>query len=172
MERRLGVAGLQLEKDPYDEDKNFSNLEQTAKWVRKTYPWVDLVFTGELYLQQYGIDDWKDMAQPMPNSMTEKLSEIAKDTECWFVPGSFLEQDGSKIFNTAIAFNPKGELVAKYRKIYPWMPFEDTNFGTDFVTFDIPGIARVGLVICYDLWFPEIFRTLAWMGADVILQPS
>jgi len=172
MGRRLGVAGLQLEKDPYDEDKNFSNLEQTTRWVRKTYPWVDLVFTGELYLQQYGKDDWKDLAQPMPNIMTEKLAEIAKDTECWFVPGSFLEQDGDKIFNTAIAFNPKGELVAKYRKIYPWMPFEDTNLGTDFVTFDIPGIARVGLVICYDLWFPEIFRTLAWMGADVILQPS
>jgi formamidase len=52
------------------------------------------------------------------------------------------------------------------------MPFEDTNCGTDFVTFDIPGIARIGLVICYDLWFPEIFRTLAWMGAEVILQPS
>lgn len=172
MGRRLGVAGLQLEKDPYDEDKNFSNLEQTTRSVRKTYPWVDLVFTGELYLQQYGKDDWKELAQPIPNTMTEKLSEIAKDTECWFVPGSFLEKDGDRIFNTAIAFDPKGELVAKYRKIYPWMPFEDTNYGTDFITFDIPGIARVGLVICYDLWFPEIFRTLAWMGADVILQPS
>jgi formamidase len=83
-----------------------------------------------------------------------------------------LEIDGSHIYNTSVVFNPKGEIVAKYRKMYPWMPFEDTSPGSDFVVFDIPGIAKVGLVICYDLWFPELFRTLAWMGAEVILQPS
>jgi len=52
------------------------------------------------------------------------------------------------------------------------MPFEDTTYGTDFVIFEIPGITKVGLVICYDVWFPELFRTLTWMGAEVILQPS
>ncbi|MFW9963725.1 MAG: carbon-nitrogen hydrolase family protein, partial [Candidatus Sifarchaeia archaeon] len=92
--------------------------------------------------------------------------------ECWLVPGSFLEIDGFEIYNTAIVINPKGEIVAKYRKIYPWMPFEDTAKGSDFVVFEIPGITKVGLVICYDLWFPELFRTLAWMGAEIILQPS
>jgi len=102
MGRRLGVAGLQLRKDPNDEDKNFNNLEQTTKKVRSTYPWVDLVFTGELYLQQYGTNDWKDYAEPMPNSMTEKLSEIARDNECWFVPGSFLERDGDKILDQVL----------------------------------------------------------------------
>ena len=62
--------------------------------------------------------------------------------------------------------------MAKYRKIFPWMPHENTAWGNEFVTFDIPDIGRIGLVICYDLWFPELFRTLTWMGAEVILQPS
>jgi predicted amidohydrolase len=52
------------------------------------------------------------------------------------------------------------------------MPHEDIDWGQDFVTFDIPDIGRIGIVICYDLWFPEIFRTLTWMGAEVILHPS
>ncbi|UCE11830.1 MAG: carbon-nitrogen hydrolase family protein [Candidatus Thorarchaeota archaeon] len=172
MERRLGVAGLQLEKDPFDSDINFKKLEYITRKVKSTFPWVDLVFTGELYLQQYGSSDWKEFAQPIPNDMTDRLSEIARDNECWFVPGSFLEKESDKIFNTALVYDPNGDIVAKYRKLYPWMPFEDTSYGTSFVTFDIPGVTRIGIVICYDLWFPEVFRTLAWMGAEVILQPS
>jgi len=172
MSRRLGVAGLQLEKDPHDPEANLRKLEATARRVKSTYPWVDLIFTGELYLQQYGHSDWKDLAQQIPNDLTERLSGIAKDTRCWFVPGSILESHGDKVYNTALAFNSKGEVVAKYRKLFPWMPFEDIDYGTEFAIFEIPGIAKVGLVICYDLWFPEIFRTLTWMGADVVLQPS
>jgi formamidase len=171
MSRKLGIAGLQLKKDD-DPQVVLENFERTTRNTKAMYPWVDLIFTGELLLQPYGEKDWKDKAIKIPGELTERLSQLAKDVGCWLVPGSFLEADGSKVYNTAIVFNPKGEIVAKYRKIYPWMPFEDTANGTDFVVFEIPGITKVGLVICYDLWFPELFRTLAWMGAEVILQPS
>jgi formamidase len=172
MSRKLGVAGLQLKKDPDDPTVTLENFERTVRNTKAMFPWVDLIFTGELLLQPYGKKNWKDLAIKIPGDLTERLSNLAKEVGCWLVPGSFLEIDGSDIFNTAIVFNPKGETVAKYRKIYPWMPFEDTSWGTDFVVFEIPGITKVGLVICYDLWFPELFRTLAWMGAEVILQPS
>jgi formamidase len=170
--RKLGVAGLQLKKDPNDAESNIIKFETMTRTAKASYSWVDLIFTGELYLQQYGTKDWKDFAEPIPNSLTDRLSRLAKRIHCWLVPGSFLERDGSRIFNTSIAFNPDGEIVAKYRKIFPWAPHEDTDQGTEFITFDIPGIARVGMTICYDLWFPELFRTLAWMGSEVILQPS
>lgn len=172
MSRKLGIAGLQLKKDAENPIATLENFEGTARWVKTTYPWVDLIFTGELLLQPYGKKDWKDKAIKIPGELSKRLSNLAKEIGCWLVPGSFLEIDGSEIYNTAIVFNPKGEMVAKYRKMYPWMPFEDTAKGSDFVVFEIPGIAKVGLVICYDLWFPELFRTLAWMGAEVILQPS
>ena len=44
--------------------------------------------------------------------------------------------------------------------------------GDTFTVFDIPGVGRFGLIICFDAWFPEVTRTLAWMGAEVILQPT
>ncbi|MHA2024061.1 MAG: carbon-nitrogen hydrolase family protein [Candidatus Thorarchaeota archaeon] len=172
MSRKLGVAGLQLKKNPDNQPITLENFINTARKTKIQYPWVDLIFTGELLLQPYGKKNWKDLAIKIPGELTERLSKLAKEIGCWLVPGSFLELDGSDIYNTAIVFNPKGEIEAKYRKIFPWMPFEDTASGTDFVTFEIPGITTVGLVICYDLWFPEIFRTLAWKGAEVILQPS
>ncbi len=172
MSRKLGVAGLQLKKDQENPSVTFENFEKTVRITKAQFPWVDLMFTGELLLQPFGKGDWKDLAINIPCELTESLSDIAKEVGCWLVPGSFLEIDGSDIYNTAIVFNPKGKIIAKYRKIYPWMPFEDTAYGTDFVTFEIPGITKVGLVICYDLWFPELFRTLTWMGAEVILQLS
>ncbi|MHA3964515.1 MAG: carbon-nitrogen hydrolase family protein [Candidatus Thorarchaeota archaeon SMTZ1-45] len=172
MSRKLGIAGLQLKKDAQNPTATLENFVGTARWVKTTYPWVDLIFTGELLLQPYGKNDWKDEAINIPGELTEKLSNLAQEIGCWLVPGSFLEIDGSEIYNTAIVFNPRGVMVAKYRKIYPWEPFEDIAKGSDFVVFEIPGITKIGLVICYDLWFPELFRTLAWMGAEVILQPS
>jgi formamidase len=171
MSRKLGVAALQLLRSE-NGTENLEKFERVAKKTKKSFPWIDLMFTGELYLQEYSKPDWKGAAEPIPNQLTERLGDLAKKLRCWLVPGSFLEKDGSDVYNTAIAFNPKGEIVAKYRKMFPWMPQEDTAWGTDFVTFDIPDIGRIGLVICYDLWFPELFRTLAWMGAEVILQPS
>ncbi|TFF91037.1 carbon-nitrogen hydrolase family protein [Candidatus Thorarchaeota archaeon] len=169
--RKLGVAGLQLARSE-DHEANVAKFERVSKKTKSAFPWLDLIFTGEVYLQKYGSPDWKASAEPIPNSLTERLSDLARDLGCWLVPGSFLEEADSKVFNTAIVFNPEGKIVAKYRKMFPWMPREDTAWGTDFVTFDIPDVGRIGIVICYDVWFPELFRTLAWMGAEVILQPS
>ncbi len=171
MTRKLGVAGLQLMKYP-DSELNISRFEEIVSRTKTRYPWVDLVFAGELLLQKYGVKNWKDHAQPMPNDLTERLAQLAKKNHCWLVPGSFLEKDGSKIYNTSVVFDPTGKLVAKYRKLFPWVPYEDTSFGSEFVMFEIPEVAKIGLTICYDVWFPEVYRTLAWMGAEVILQPS
>lgn len=171
MSRKLGVAGLQLLKSE-DGKSNLEKFERVAKKTKASFPWIDLFFTGEFYLQQYGKHDWKDTAEPLPNKMTDRLGELAKKLECWLMPGSFFEKIDSKVFNTAIAINPDGEIVVKYRKMFPWAPFENTDWGTDFVTFDIADIGRIGIAICYDIWFPELLRTLTWMGAGLILYPS
>jgi formamidase len=80
-------------------------------------------------------------------------------------------EDG-RLFNTAIAISPTGEIVARYRKLFPWRPYEALEPGSEFVTFDIPDRGRVGLAICFDGSFPEVARQLAWLGAEVILQPT
>ena len=67
---------------------------------------------------------------------------------------------------------PSGEIVARYRKLFPWRPVRDHPPGSEFVTFDIPGRGRIGLAICFDGSFPEVARQLAWLGAEVIIQPT
>jgi formamidase len=66
--------------------------------------------------------------------------------------------------------SPDGSLVASYRKCFPWQPYETSQPGTKTVCFDIDGIGRFGLAICHDGAFPEIFRSLAWQGAEAIFQ--
>ena len=89
------------------------------------------------------------------------------------MPGSLNERgDDGNFYNTAIAISPAGEIVARYRKIFPWRPWELAASGGEIVTFDIAGRGRVGLMVCYDGWFPEVPRNLAWRGAEVILHPS
>ncbi|MHA1216037.1 MAG: carbon-nitrogen hydrolase family protein [Candidatus Thorarchaeota archaeon] len=171
MTKRLAVAGLQLAKNVEDEDANLEHFEEVVMHTKRRYPWVDLIFTGELYLSDFAVNGPRN-AQPIPNELTERLSALAKRVGSWLVPGSFYEQDNAHLYNTLLVFDPEGRIVAKYRKLFPWKPYESSDYGTECVTFDIPGIARVGVAICYDVWFPEVFRTLAWMGAEVILQPS
>jgi formamidase len=107
----------------------------------------------------------------IPGPLTEALGRIAAESEIWLVPGSVYElaSDG-RIHNTALVLAPDGELVATYRKVFPWQPHEACAPGDGFVTFDIPEIGRIGLAICYDGSFPETFRQLAWMGAELIVQ--
>jgi formamidase len=112
-------------------------------------------------------------AVPVPGALTEELGGLAARHRVWLVPGTIFERAGDgRVHNTALAFSPEGELVARYRKVFPWQPYEDCAPGDRFVTFDIPDVGRVGLAICYDGNFPESFRQLAWMGAEVILQPT
>lgn len=99
------------------------------------------------------------------------LGDIAREAGVWLVPGSVCERGpAGELFNTALVFSPTGELTASYRKIFPWRPFEPYVPGGEFVVFDIPGTGRLGLSICYDAWFPEVTRHLAWMGAEAVVN--
>ena len=103
--------------------------------------------------------------------LISELGEIARTAGVWLLPGSVCERGpAGELFNTAVVFSPRGELVASYRKIFPWRPYEPYTPGNRFVVFDVDGLGRFGLSICYDAWFPEVSRHLAWMGAEVILN--
>ncbi len=108
-----------------------------------------------------------DLADPL----IATLGTVARDASCWLVPGSICERGGNgELFNTAVVFDPQGALVATYRKVFPWRPYEPYDPGDRFTVFDIPGTGRFGLSICYDAWFPEVTRHLAWMGAEAVLN--
>ncbi|UKA76459.1 carbon-nitrogen hydrolase family protein [Arthrobacter sp. FW306-07-I] len=110
-------------------------------------------------------------AEPLDGPRVKELQQLAKDLNIWLVPGSVCERGPQgQLFNTQLVLSPEGELAGYYRKIFPWRPFEPYDPGDRFTTVDLPGIGRVGLNICYDAWYPEVSRQLAWMGAEVILN--
>jgi predicted amidohydrolase len=166
MSRYVGIAGVQMEVVP-DADNSGAAL-RLLKNVASYFSWVDLVLFSELCVQ--GLNP--SLKEPIPNPAIEKFRAWARKEKKWLIPGSFFERDGRKVFNTAVVISPQGKIVAKYRKIFPWRPLERNNAGDSFCIFDIPGKGRFGLCICYDQWFPEIVRTLAWMGAEAILHPT
>jgi predicted amidohydrolase len=164
--RRLGLAALQLELGPED---NLESIAYEIALVRRRFPWVDMVLVAEL--ATYGVS--LERAQPMPGPAERRYQEIAREHSLWLVPGSLYERAGARIYNTAPVINPAGEVVARHRKIYPFLPYErDVACGDSHTVFDVPGVGRFGVSICYDMWFPETTRTLAWLGAEVILHPS
>jgi len=112
-------------------------------------------------------------AEPLEGPRVARLGELAGDLGVWLLPGTVCElgEDGD-VYNTAVVLSPQGKLVASYRKCFPWRPYEPYQSGNRFVVFDLADVGRVGLSICYDAWFPEVARHLAWMGAEVIIHPT
>lgn len=131
----------------------------------------ELHLFGDGYPDQQRTEALQDAAQPLDSPLVRELGELAGDLKLWLVPGSICERgQRGELFNTQLVFSPEGQLAASYRKIFPWRPFEPYDPGDTFVTVDLHGFGRAGLSICYDAWFPEVSRQLAWMGADVILN--
>lgn len=179
MSRIIGVVAAQVAPRPFDLEATFAKFAREVRLLARTVPDFQLFVFPELYLTALGSfgDDypagWMErVAEPIPGPTTDRVGALARETGRWLAAGSLFERDGEAIYNTAIVLDPDGNLAARYRKVFPWRPYEMTTPGDTFTTFDIPGIGRFGLAICYDGWFPESMRTLAWMGAEVIIQPT
>jgi formamidase len=175
--RTLTVAGLQTAPVDLDPPATFDRFSSDVHALRDTFPDVELVLTPEVFLSGVGhvLREPEGyplaVAEPVPGPLTDAVCGLARDTGLWLVPGSIYERDGDAVRNTMIVASPEGELVAAYRKCFPWAPYEASSAGTELMTFDIPGKGRIGLAICYDGVFPEVPRQLAWWGAEVMLQP-
>jgi formamidase len=177
--RTLTIAAIQTSPIAFDAAATMDLFCQRVRAVRAAFPHVQLVVVPELMLSAEaplleGRASWMDeAAEPVPGPTTDRVCALARETGLWLVPGSLYErgEDGN-VYNTAIAVSPLGDVVAKYRKVFPWQPYEHTTPGTEFVVFDIPDVGTVGLAICYDGSFPESARQLAWLGAEVIIQPT
>jgi len=163
---RFSVAAIQMALSSTD---NLSAMAAQAAQVRQRFPWVDMMVFGEL--SAFG--PRPALAQPMPGPAEDHFRAVARRHKVWLLPGSLYEMDNGRIYNTAPVINPDGDVVLRYRKMYPFLPYErGISAGSECAVFDVPDVGRFGVSICYDMWFPETTRTLAWMGAEIILHPS
>jgi len=179
MSHYFGIAAVQMQVVPWDSAATLERMARLVESIKSRFPWIDMVCFPELC--PTGVDGFSPLpagverygtAQPIPGPMTRRFADMARRHGVWLQPGSMFELENDLMYNTALVFSPQGEMVARYRKMFPWRPWEVTQAGSEFCVFDIPGIGRFGLAICYDGWFPEFIRTLVWMGAEVILHPA
>lgn len=171
----IGVQSRPVEGDP---DATVAKFELEVATIRASFPGAQLYLFPELWLTgshpfRHGGPE-RDLAVRVPGPLTERLGRAAARARRWICAGSVYEKGaGGRVYNTALVFDPKGRLVTMYRKLFPWHPFERSSPGTKAApVFDLPGVGRLGVMICYDGWFPEVPRGLALQGAEVILHPT
>ena len=181
MSRLLTVLGAQVRPVAFDPEATFAKFEREVRMARAAFKDASLLLFPELYLtgddpfsagEHAGFMD--RIAEPVPGPLTERIGRVAARARRWICAGSIFERGrGGSIYNTALVFDPKGALVTTYRKLFPWQPFETTTPGDRLApVFEVPRVGRLGLMICYDGWFPEVARGLALRGAELILHPT
>lgn len=156
----------------------FAAFADEARRLLEAAPATELLAFPELHLfdpgpvsLEAGAAALRAAAQPLDGPLDQALRRLAAELGVCLVPGTVCELGpNGELFNTLVVYDGSGERLAVYRKMFPWRPNEPFDPGDRFVCFDLPGKGRIGLTICYDAWFPEVARQLAWMGAELVLN--
>ncbi len=154
-----------------DVDHAFSVIETSVR--RAVDAEADLLVFPELFLPGYNIEaGMQETAQPIDGPWIKTLSHVARGFRCSIVIG-FAERERHYVYNSAAVLGSTGELLARYRKIQLYGAREKDLFrpGNVYASFDWNGL-KVGLLICYDVEFPEHVRAMRRMGAGLVVVPT
>lgn len=100
------------------------------------------------------------------------FQKLAKEYGIDIVPGSFVEEEKSKLYNTTYYIDSTGEIKSTYRKVHLWLSERQAFDAGHKVTVAKTAYGNIGLAICWDLIFPEVFRTMVKKGVDIVICPS
>lgn len=163
---RFMIAGVQMSVPI-----SGRNVHAMTIQIEKTmalYPGTDMIVFSELAMH----GPLHACASADPAADEAVFQALAAKHRVWIVPGSYFVHREGRTYNHAVVINPDGEIVGRYDKMFPFMPFEaGVTGGAEFLIFDVPDVGRFGLSICYDIWFPETTRTLTSAGVEVLLHP-
>ncbi len=162
----FAIAGVQMAVPGH---LNIDGMLHRLELCMARFPWVQMVLFSELACCGPVPSD----PVTLPGPEEQRLCDAAARHGVWLVSGSIFERSASgELHNTASVIDPQGRVVTRYRKMFPFLPYEHGIApGSEFCVFDVPGVGRFGLSICFDMWFPETSRTLTAMGAEVLLHP-
>jgi deaminated glutathione amidase len=178
--RKFRAAAVQMLAS---EDKT-ANLLEAERWVRAAASQgAALVALPEVFLWRGAKREERQAAEPIPGPATERLAQVARELGVYLLGGSILEEipGSEKAYNTSLLFDPSGTLLASYRKIHLFdvdltdgvtARESDTRQCGELVVVAETELCPMGLSICYDLRFPELYRALAQGGAQLVFVPS
>jgi len=160
-------------------EKNLKNaLDRIAVAARQG---AKLVCLQELFRSLYFCqkEDYEcfDLAETIPGPTTRLLSQAAKKHKITLVSSLFEKRTGGLYHNTAVVFGPDGKILGTYRKMHiPDDPGFSEKFyfapgDTGFQPIDTP-VGRLGVLVCWDQWYPEAARLMALRGAEILVYPT
>jgi len=165
------ILGIQIQPEIGNKQ---ANLDKVKKLIEEN-AWYkpDLIVLPEVFTS--GVDHrcLQKLAETIPGGQTtEFFSEIAKKYETNIVAGSIVEKIGDEFKNTSVVFDRQGEILGKYQKIHMFDYYgsneSDYMSSGDKAVVVQTDIGKIGLSICYDLRFPELYRALTYAGAEII----
>jgi predicted amidohydrolase len=172
-EVKLGLVQMSMVKE---RDENVSKAVKMIS--RAAAEGADVVCLPELFDSLYFPQQEKArvVAETIPGPTARALLETAMKNRVVLVGGSVYEKAGSKFYNTSVVFDEKGRMIGKYRKIHiPQDPsFYEQNYfapGTHYEVVDTK-VGKVGIMICFDQWYPEPARINKLLGAQILFYPS
>ena len=168
----MKVSSIQLEIADSAKDHNLRHALEALDHT----PESELILLPEIWPTGYfSFDRYQAESEPLNGPTVEIFKEKARERNCHILMGSFVENDGGQIYNTTLLLGPKGDVLARYRKIhlfgYQSAERNILSAGRDVVVADTAW-GPSGFSTCYDLRFPELFRLMIEKGATFFLVPS
>jgi deaminated glutathione amidase len=161
-----------------------ANLQEATRWVRDAAAkGARLVALPEVFIWRGSKKLERQFAEPIPGPSSTALAELARELGIYLLGGSILEaiSDSERAYNTSLLFDPAGKQIACYRKIHLFdvdlangvsLRESQTRAHGESCAVVKTELGTIGLSVCYDVRFPELYRKLANQGAEVIFVPS
>lgn len=165
---QLKVAVVQFEISPFAPQENVEKAEEFIRQAAEQD--ADLIVFPEDFLAG-PLEGHIELAD-FDSRYVKRFQQLAMQYGIDIVPGSIIEGDENGLYNTTYYIDQQGDILGRYRKVNLWLPERSyITPGTSTAVFETR-FGKVGLIICWDLMFPEIFRAMVSEGVEMVICPS